>query len=123
MRFLLDTNFFLVPGQFKVDVFKELGNFGKPEIFTLDSVILELEKLGGSRKKDAGSAKVALEFVKDKNICILQSENKRVDDEIERISGEEGFIVCTQDRELMKRLKEKGIKVITLRQKKYLVGV
>jgi rRNA-processing protein FCF1 len=30
MRFLLDANFLLIPGRFRVDIFRELEQFGKP---------------------------------------------------------------------------------------------
>ena len=46
MKFLLDTNFLMIPGKFKVDVFSELEKFGKPELYTVSAVVRELEKKG-----------------------------------------------------------------------------
>jgi rRNA-processing protein FCF1 len=44
MKFLLDANFLMIPGKFRVDVFKELEKFGKPDLYTLDLVVKELSK-------------------------------------------------------------------------------
>jgi len=44
MKLILDANFLIIPGKFKVDVFKELRMFGNPEPFTLDLVVKELVK-------------------------------------------------------------------------------
>lgn len=121
MKFLLDANFLLIPGQFKVDIFRELEKFGKPELYTLDSVILELENLAATKKKDCMAARLALELAKGKNMIALKAENENTDKEIERAAVENNFVVCTQDRELIKKLKKGKIKVIALRQKKYLI--
>lgn len=115
MKFLLDTNFLLIPFKFRVDVFSELEEFGKPELYTLDLVLKELEKI------KTGS--FALEFIKKKKVKILKSLGKNTDNEIERMASEKNFVVCTQDRKLIKKLKIGGIKVVYLRQKKYLVMI
>jgi len=115
MRLLLDTNFLLVPGRFRVDVFSELEKFGKPELWTIDLVVDELKKL-----RDRNS-KLALELLKKNKVKVLRTEGSRTDREIEKLAKEKNFLVCTLDRELIKSLKKKGIGVITLRQKRYLV--
>jgi len=120
MRFLLDTNFFLIPGKFKVDVFSELSEFGKPELFTLDLVVKELRKLGEDKGRDAGYARLGLELLKEHNVTILDSKGRNTDSEIARFALEREYVVCTQDREIKKHLKDKGLSVITLRQEKYL---
>ncbi len=120
MKIILDTNFLLIPGKFKVDVFSELERFGKPELFTLDLVVSELEKLSKGRGKDAGNAKLGLELVKKNKVKTIKSSGKNTDSEIERLAAEEDYIVCTQDRELIEKLKREGIQIIHLRQKRYL---
>lgn len=115
MKFLLDTNFLLIPLKFKVDVFSELEEFGKPELYILDLVLKELEKIK--------TGPFALEFIKKKKVKILKSSGKNTDNEIERIASEKNLVVCTQDRKLIKKLKISGIKVVYLRQKKYLVMI
>jgi rRNA-processing protein FCF1 len=121
MKFLLDANFLMIPGKFKVDIFTELERFGKPELYTLDSVVKELEKLTSSKGKDARYAKLALTLIKEKKIKILPTKNQDTDREIERVASEQGLAVCTQDIKLKNSLLEKKATVITLRQKKYLV--
>ena len=120
MKFLLDANFLMIPGKFRVDIFTELERFGKPELYTLDSVIKELEKLSASRGKDARYAKLGLTILKEKKIQPLPS-GKDTDSEIERVASEQGFAVCTQDKALKAKLLSRKVPVITLRQKKYLV--
>lgn len=121
MKFLLDTNFLLIPGQFRVDIFSELRKFGRPEFCTLNLVVKELEKLSLEKGVDGRAAKLALELIKEKCIHILVAGKRSTDRELEAIANSGGYIVCTQDKTLIKKLKNKELKVITLRQKKYLV--
>ncbi|HLD42175.1 MAG TPA: hypothetical protein VJB06_04000 [archaeon] len=121
MAFLLDTNFLLIPGQFGVDIFKELEKFGKLEVYTIDLVIGELERLAAKKGKDSKAAKLGLTLIKEKNVAILQSEEKKTDRELERLSKD--YVVCTQDKEIIKKLRQIKGKTISLRQKKYLVLV
>jgi rRNA-processing protein FCF1 len=119
MKFLLDANFLMIPGKFKVDVFRELEKFGRPELFAIDLVVKELSKLSKGKGKDAFCAKLGLSFIQEKDIGILESQEKKADSELVRLSGE-GFTVCTQDRALISKIRRKGGKVVFLRQGKYL---
>ena len=120
MRFLLDANFFLIPGRFRVDVFRELEGFGKPELFTLDLVVSELRKLSSGRGRDAANASLGLELIEKKGVEVMSTRGKNTDQEIERVAAEQDFVVCTQDRELQKKLKKEDVTVIFLRQKRTL---
>ena len=120
MKFLLDTNFLLIPGKLKVDVFSELQRFGKPELFTLDLVVRELRELSSGPGRDSSHARLALDLLGRKHVKILESAGDGTDPEIERIASEDGFAVCTQDRELQKKLKKRKIPVIFLRQNRVL---
>ena len=120
MKIILDTNFLLIPGKFKVDIFRELEKFGKPQLSTLDSVIKELEKISRGKGRDAGNAKLGLSLLKDNKVQILKTKGKDTDSEIERIASEDDYIVCTLDRNLIERLRRECVQVIRLRQKKYL---
>jgi hypothetical protein len=112
MKFLLDSNFLLIPGKFKVDVFSELTKFGKPEFYTLDLVLKELKRLKGG--------KLAFEMIKKNKVKILKAKGLNTDEALESFARKD-FVICTQDKGLIKRLKERRAKVITLRQRKYLV--
>ena len=120
MRFLLDANFFLIPGKFKVDVFSEVAEFGKPELFTLDLVVRELERLAKGKGRDASHARLGLELLKENDVAILDSKGRNTDSEIVRFAREQDYVVCTQDRGIKKKLKDESLPVITLRQEKYL---
>jgi uncharacterized protein len=120
-KVLLDTNFLLIPAKFKVDIYAELERiFDKHELFVLDKSLVELDNIiqnqKGAEKAAAKLAKAILEAKKPKT---LKTTSKDYVDDV--ILGLEGYIVATQDKELRDRLKKKGIKTITLRQKKYLV--
>lgn len=119
MKFLLDANFLMIPGKFRVDIFRELEKFGKPELFTLDLVAKELAKASKGKGRDAFFAKFGLFLVQDKDIGILESQAGKADSSLLELS-QKGFVVCTQDRLLTSRILKKGGKVVFLRQGKYL---
>jgi rRNA-processing protein FCF1 len=121
MRFLLDTNFLLIPGKFRVDIFRELQGLGKPELFTLDLVVAELDRLASGRGRDSRHARLGLELIKNKGVLVLAARGTDTDQEIERIASERDLAVCTQDRALQGRLRRGGIPVIHLRQGRLLV--
>lgn len=118
MKFLLDANFLMIPGKFKVDIFMEMERFGRPEFYTLDSVVRELGKITKAGGKDSFYAKFGLFLVQEKDIGILESDGK-ADSELLRLS-KEGFVVCTQDKALTTKIRKAGGKVVFLRQRKYL---
>lgn len=118
-KVILDTNFLLIPEQFKVDIFAELEKlFGiKIELYIIDKTIDELKAIKG---KDKFAAKLALQLIEKRNINQLTSE-EYVDDAIVSIcQRDKTFLVATNDSMLKKRLKKGGIITIELRQKKYL---
>jgi rRNA-processing protein FCF1 len=120
MKFLLDTNFLMVPGRFHVDIFREMERFGKPELFTLDLVVKELGKIAkGGRGKQAFYAKFGIFLIQERDIGILESQEKQADKEILRLS-KEGYAVCTQDKALTLKVRKSGGRVVFLRQGKYL---
>lgn len=122
-KIVLDTNFLLIPGQFGVDIFTELQRICDfpYELHIMETTLKELENI---MEKSAGTArqagKLALELVKAKDINIISSDVGYVDRAI-LDSVDETTIVATMDAELREKLKKKGVKLITLRQKKYLI--
>ncbi len=119
MKALLDTNFLLIPATFKVDIFFELKRLGVTEFYTLDSVIRELETLCKRSGIVSKQAKLTLKLVGAKEVQVLKSKQKRVDEEL--LSLRRNYIICTQDTDLIKSLKEEKREIIYLKQKKYLV--
>ena len=124
MKILLDTNFLLIPAQFKVDIFLEIeritGDSYKICILeqTIDELNSIIEKQSG-KNKDA--AKLALQLIKQKDLNTIKNSQKGIVDDIILDIVDNSYIVATQDKELKNKLKDKKIKIITLRAKKYLV--
>ena len=121
-KIIIDTNFLMMPIQFRVDIFSEIDriyNFSY-KLYIFDKSIDELNNIIKKRpQKHKKAAQFALKLVKLKNIGIIKSEKENVDALILNNLGED-TIVATQDLLLKKKLLEKGASVIILRQKKYL---
>ena len=117
-KVLLDTNFLLVPFQFKVNLYEDIQKFGKP--MTLDSCIRELETLARRKTKSGLCAKAALILLRVKNLKIEKSPYSS-DTAVIEYSNTHSCAVATNDRKLIKRLKSNGIRIIRLRQKRLLV--
>ena len=118
---VIDTNFFMVPFQFNVDIITELENLLPSYKLTTPSfVINELKGLKNNNKgKVRLNANLALKLansskVEIKDISLL--ENETVDDALLRVSE----VLATNDIELKKRAKAKGITIVYLRQKNYI---
>ncbi|WP_295610868.1 PIN domain-containing protein [uncultured Methanobrevibacter sp.] len=118
---VIDTNFFMVPFQFNVDIITELEKLLPSYRLTTPSfVINELKGLKRNTKgKTRLNANLALKLansskIEIKDISLL--ENETVDDALLRVSE----VLATNDIELKNRAKDKGITVAYLRQKKYI---
>ena len=118
---VIDTNFFMVPFQFNVDIITELEN--KLPSYKLTTPSFVINELKGLKKNSKGkvrlNANLALKLansskVEIKDISLL--ENETVDDALLRVSE----VLATNDIELKNRAKDKGITIVYLRQKKYI---
>ncbi len=118
---VIDTNFFMVPFQFNVDIITELEKILPSYKLTTPSFVIN--ELKGLKRNSKGkvrlNANLALKLansskVEIKDISLL--ENETVDDALLRVSE----VLATNDIELKNRAKEKGITVAYLRQKKYI---
>ena len=121
-KIILDTNFLMIPWQFKVDIFSEIDRIChfNYKIFIFEKSIDELNSIiQKSSGRDKRAAQFALKLIKLKNISLIKSDKKHVDNLImENLSND--AVVATQDILLKKELLKKGFSVIILRQKKYL---
>ena len=118
---VIDTNFFMVPFQFNVDIITELEN--KLPSYKLTTPSFVINELKGLKKNNKGKTRLNVNLalklansskVEIKDISLL--ENETVDDALLRVSE----VLATNDIELKKRAKDKGITVAYLRQKKYI---
>ena len=121
---ILDTNFLLIPGQFKVDIFTEIERIlNEPfELCIIDKSLKELNGLAAAGKeKDKFAAKLAIVLAIQKNLKTLHSSgsDKSVDDIIVN-KADGNTYVATQDKALRERLVSKKARIIGLRQQKYL---
>lgn len=115
MKVILDTNFLVDCVRFKIDIGLELsGN----ELFVLDSVITEIERIAKRGSKESALAKVALDYVKGKGLKILKSKEKDTDESL-LVYSKQGYAIATHDRILKNKIKKGGGKVIYIRQKRY----
>jgi hypothetical protein len=119
-KILLDTNFLLIPAQFHVDVFEALKEHGD-EFIILSPVAVELEKLSRSAGKKGAEARVALQLIEKKHIKTVAVIEKNTDTALMKYAEKYSYAVATNDKKLIKRLRSKGIKIIRLRQKKFLI--
>ena len=122
MRVILDTDFLINCADFGIDYATELRricdfNF---EMAIVDKTLDELDKVQEKKKSPARLAKTMLEKFGVK--VINTAKNKHVDALILDLADKD-TVVCTQDLELRNKLKEKGIKVVVVRQQKYLAFV
>lgn len=118
---VIDTNFFMVPFQFNVDIIDELEK-ALPS-YKLTTPIFVINELKGLKRNNKGkirlNANLALKLANSSNIEIKDislENNETVDDALIRVSE----VLATNDIELKNRAKNKGITVAYLRQKKYI---
>lgn len=122
-KIILDTSFLVSCAEFKVDLFSEIERICD---FTFELCIVDksldelklIEQKSGKHKTYVGIVGL---FIK-KGIKSLKSGSKKsVDDIIIELVDKENYVVATQDAELKRRLKQKQVPIITIRQKKYLI--
>jgi len=117
---IIDTNFLLVPFQFRIDLFSELEyliEMSHSYVISSGS-IAELKKIAEKNGKNAIAARLALKMVEaNSNRIEIVRSTKHVDDWIVEYAEKRGAIVCTNDKGLRKRLKNADIKIIALKGK------
>jgi len=110
---ILDTNFLLIPYNYKIDIFSEIDRICHfpYQLKILDKSLKELENKKGSN--------LALELINKKNIKVIKTKNSNyVDNILLKSKAITKAIIATDDKELIKKIKDKPL--IILKQKKYL---
>jgi rRNA-processing protein FCF1 len=121
VRVLLDTNAFLLPVQFGIDLVRELeGIFGACDLLTLEGVVRELQGIGTGRGRDAAAARVGLGLARRCTVLPSPESPGDVDGEVVRVAEEKGCVVVTNDRAVRRSLLGKGLGVVSLRSRKRL---
>ena len=123
-KVILDANFLFIPIQFNIDIFDELERILNRRFVSivLSSTVKELKGLTESKSlKTQKQAENALKLVeKCEFVSVKKNCNETFDDVIVRISTEWKCAVATNDRILRKRLRQKAVPVVYMRQKKRL---
>ena len=116
----LDTNFLMLPVQFKVDLFGELERImNEPfEVLVPSGAVNELKIIAARGTKDGTAARVALKMVEAGRAKVQESSGK-LDDWL-LLKATEGDLVCTNDVGLIRRLREIKVRRIQLRGKNHL---
>ncbi len=123
LKIILDANFFFIPAQFRLDIFEELANLlnKRFEAVLLSSTKKELEGLVQSNPKIQNQALLALQFAeKCSFVTVDKMVDETYDDVVVRVAADWKCPVATNDKEMKKRLRKKGVTTIFLRQKRRL---
>ena len=114
----------MMAAQFHIEIIDELEHILPSCKFLVPSAILrEIGRIKNrSKGKNRVAASIAIKIAASSPIEVQEMELKpgeSVDDALLRLSGK-SRLLCTNDRELRIRAREKNINVIFLRQRKYL---
>jgi len=123
-KIILDTNILMIPGQYKIDIFSEIKRICQFEfeLYAIDKSMIELDRIIENGKvKDKTAAKISKQLIIQKGVKIIPSEKGHVDNIILSLAKEDDYVVATLDKELKRRLRTEGIRIITLRKWKYLM--
>lgn len=124
MKIIIDTNALMVPAEFGVDIFSELSRLGFDEWIVPSGVARELEGIASrGRGKGKDAARVALSLMDRCRMIEAAGTVGNVDNLIVELAVEMKVAVFTNDAELKGRLRERGVKVVYLRQRSYLASV
>lgn len=126
LKVLFDTNFLLAPVELGVDVEEKLGQIlGNYRIFIPVCVKRELERLRETGKKQEREIDLALKLANKYEEIRISEVADDPDDALIEYSPNKNVVVCTNDKELINRLREKDVPVIFVRQNKLLdkIGV
>ncbi len=121
LKVILDSNFLLIPSQFKIDVFESMMNLlsQRHEPTILSTTLHELQTMGQKGPpKLRKQAQIALKLAERcQMVKVEKGKDETNDDVIIRIATEWRSPVATNDRELRKRLRDQNLPVIFLRGK------
>jgi len=122
-KILCDTNFLLIPLRFGVDVFNETDDAINDitEFYVSTRVIDEIKLLKKTAKPSF--EKELLFALKMAELCTVIEDNSTglVDESLIDLAIEHDFIIGTSDSELRQNARAYGVKVVYLRQRRYLV--
>jgi len=126
VKIIFDANFLFVPLEFKINIFEGITNLlnQRFEAVLLNVTYMELQKLAKkSSPKLHKQAVLALKLAeKCQIIDVEKSREETNDDVILRVAALWKSPVATNDQELRRKLRARGIPVISLRGKRRLMS-
>ena len=121
---ILDTNFILAPIMLKLNIDKLLSRIEFAyELYIPSFCLKELERLEQKSLKLKKACKVARAILKRLNVKVLNEdlkEGETIDEALVRLAEKYNAIVATGDKEIWRRLREKGLPIIYIRAYKKL---
>lgn len=120
LRVIADTSFLMIPGAFGVDIISEMNRVlnRRYKLIIPKPVIKELEYLSNQgTPSERSAARIGLVLVERGEV--VQSRS-RADESILKLAEEGNCVVGTTDMLLQRKLRERGVTVIRLRQRSHL---
>jgi uncharacterized protein len=120
IKVILDSNFLMIPFQFKIDVFQEIEYLLQKKVDFVVPAVVKRELTGISSRGGEGApeASLALQLASRCRVVDVALEPREtVDDAILKASKKLGAVVATTDIELKRRLRDINVPVVYLREK------
>jgi len=123
-RVLIDTSALVSAVEWRVDIWSELERvlLVPFTVAVVEGTLAELDVVAAKSGKHKLRVRIAKMLLVKKGVERLAGVG-HVDDVIVELADRKSTFVLTQDQGLKRRLKAKGVPVITIRQKKFLVVV
>lgn len=121
-KLLLDANFLILPFQFNVDIFGEFDRLvgEQYQTYTLNRTYNEALNVEDGRYRTKVERLVKESMPNIEVLEVVADHGMDADDMLVQMAGE--YIVCTNDSDLKRRLREQELPHIYLRQKNHLEG-
>jgi rRNA-processing protein FCF1 len=117
MEVLIDTSSIIYSFYLKKDIFSNIEDLGFTPLL-ISSVVEELRKIAKRNSKYAVAARYALRVIeerkKGKRIKIIRTKGN-ADEAIQRIAKKKKIRVCTNDKQMKKRIKKLGLEILTVK--------
>ena len=122
-KILCDTNFLLIPLRFGVDIFSESDNALNDicSFYISRRVLNEIKLLRRDAKPSLDKELLFALKMAEKCSIVEDYSETPVDDSLIQLAKEHNMTLGTTDAELRKKARAEGVKVVYLRQRRYLL--
>lgn len=120
---ILDTDFLIHCASSKVDYVEELKRIldFNYKVYIIDKTIDELDNIIETKKGKAKTdTKLAKAILKANKIPEIKTKKNKIVDDLILETADKDTLVATMDAELKRKLKEKGVSIVIIRQKSHL---